>query len=126
MKTELLNGWTIGSVMNKIKKYNNGNKAVDSDRACTYMAPDGNRCAIGCLLSEDVAMKAANFIGPSTAASALMVHWPELRLPFNANNADQFQGVHDNCHAEEWLHVKLEDYLTRNYYDSTQPENKDT
>jgi len=28
-------------------------RAIDADETCMYRAPDGNKCAVGCLISDD-------------------------------------------------------------------------
>ena len=49
-----INGYTKTKMIAKIKKYNNGKKAIETDafeiESCVYQTKGGNRCAIGCFI----------------------------------------------------------------------------
>src|SRR5271156_3153544 len=89
---KLANGWTKETVMAQIKKYNNGTKATRESGSCTYLAKDGNRCAIGCFIPDG--HKALLDDG----SAYHIVDYPELAklMPFDDRCILQvFQEIHD-------------------------------
>jgi hypothetical protein len=96
---KLINGWTKEKVMEQVKKYNNNTKAKNKI-ACVYLAPNGNRCAIGCFIPDGHPALTAT----SCAASELVNEYPDLKtvMPFRASELDDFQVAHDRTGNPAW------------------------
>ena len=67
-----------------------------SQAKCTYYGPNGERCAIGCLVSEDVAQR-LEAKHSCVAASGIQLKEPELLtgLPEDPKFLDALQMAHD-------------------------------
>ena len=96
-KHKLADGWTKEKVMERIRKYNNGNRATRTDAFnqinCTYQAADGNRCAIGCFIPDGhPALREPNGV------HSILAEYPDLvpLMPFKELEAlAALQCVHD-------------------------------
>lgn len=73
---------------------------------CVYRAPDGKKCAVGCLIPDDK-------YNPSMEGRSLVMHGP-LQAIVGCENArdmlrllDALQGCHDDVPVEKWReHLK--------------------
>lgn len=94
---QLANGYTKESVMEKIRKYNNGTVAAGGEPAsCLYQSPDGNRCFIGCFIPDNKIREIATL---GKTVDVLLERHPELRksMPFaDLLTLSEFQRVHDS------------------------------
>lgn len=61
-----LNGWTKDKMRQAILRNNNGTRAVGPDGACKYITEDGNRCAVGCFIPDELLEKARQHQGTIT------------------------------------------------------------
>lgn len=80
---KLANGWTKEKVLNQVKKYNNGTRAMKPvGDECSYRTEDGNRCAVGAFIPDHYDVTAFYFSG---AARVLIERYPDLAqyMPFN-------------------------------------------
>lgn len=78
-----------------------GRKALDDRRQCMYRAPDGAKCAAGCLISDEqygprLEGKSANMSKVHAALSASGV--PEDAMPV----VQELQGIHDSHSPDQW------------------------
>ena len=107
-KLKLINGWTKRKVMNRIKKYNNGKRAVNytGDR-CVYLAPNGNRCAIGCFIPDS-----HSALCEKCKVESLIENYPDLTtvMPFEVGGLVLFQTAHDDAPTEQ-VHREIKIFL---------------
>lgn len=95
MKFKLANGWTKEKVMEQVKKYNDGTRAITLDGACTYANGNNNRCAIGCFIPDNHKALTLN-----AGVTYILENFPDLKkyMPFdNAKALNELQSTHDNC-----------------------------
>lgn len=87
-------GWTKKKVMDVFKAGNNGTRAVTEKGGCTYLADDGNKCAVGVFIPDG--HEAQKCIG--TALDVLDLH-PDLLqyMPLSAHGMLYMQNAHDTC-----------------------------
>ncbi len=80
-----------------------GKRAVDSNGACVYRAPDGCRCAFGCLIPDD--LYRPQFEGYS--AAEVVPNCPDLiRGDYSLSLVMELQWLHDGSRhgtmVDEW------------------------
>jgi len=89
---KLINGWTKEKVMEQVKKYNNGRRAMIGS-TCTYLDNEKNRCAVGCFIPD-------NHKGLYCEAPVkyLLLQHPDLEelMPFDIIGLTFFQKAHDD------------------------------
>jgi hypothetical protein len=89
-----------------------GRRAADDEGRCRYRAPDGAKCAVGCLLTDEEYNPAwegevvDNARLPPRFADSLAV-WGEL------------QSAHDHSSSVEDLHEKLGEIADKHSLDAT-------
>lgn len=108
MKHKLRPGFTKASVMEQIKKYNNGTKSTDGI-SCSYLTPDGNRCAIGAFIPTNHPA----LLSIALTVNNLLEEFPDLRplMPFDTHLAlYYFQGSHDCC-SENSVYDSVNSFL---------------
>lgn len=104
-----INGYTYKKVMEKIKKYNNGRRAVKpgTKDECQYITDDYNRCAIGCFIPDG-----HNAFDYNLPAHGLLCHFPDLKAYMPVDDIFTFQRLHDG--ATENVHDIISKYLKEN------------
>lgn len=89
-----INGWTKEKIKEALVKGNNGYKAFDVQRgSCVYLAPDGNKCAVGCFIPDG--HPAQKYPG---GVKSLVYEFPDLcrKLPLHPSSLHLLQNIHDN------------------------------
>lgn len=76
-------------------------KAMNADCQCMYRAPDGKRCAAGCLILDE--HYAPNIEGLAITGNLV---WARLSASgvadAQAQLVQELQIVHDNCQIDQW------------------------
>lgn len=85
-----INGWTKAKMRAVIEARPLTASALDSSGRCVYLAPDGNKCAVGMFLPE-------GHPGVKTRLSAqgLLNNYKEGLFPLNGSGMDALQLSHD-------------------------------
>lgn len=107
-KYKLANGWTKATVMEQVKKYNNGSRA-SSGKECVYLATDGNRCAIGCFIPDG-----SEALASRATVTDILKDYPELvhLMPFDNRQAIvAFQAAHDRAPCGDNVHATIQTFL---------------
>lgn len=81
-----------------------GRKAVGKNGKCAYRSPNGDRCAVGVLISDEEYLKKME--GKTVVKLLIDGQMPE-RLLRHVNLLAELQAVHDYCFSEAGSH-KLE------------------
>lgn len=86
------------------------------DFYCLYLAPDGKKCAVGCLMEQ----KHYNASGPSPVTVDGL---PTEALPFAVRHQKPFlkelQRIHDSNHPAKWLRLLQDLALAHNLKTTT-------
>jgi hypothetical protein len=112
-------GWTKSSIIAQLKRRNNGNKSVNSvNNNCAYRGENGNACAIGCFLPDDLysrSMEGMNIhqlfklLGGTNA-----ITW----MPLSVLAMEELQAVHDYSGKGKGEALKaMVDWVTKNVSD---------
>jgi hypothetical protein len=94
---------TAQQVYDKVVKHlrKQGHKALNEKGLCMYLAPNGDKCAAGCLLLKreylpELEQKSFAWIlanGAPSIAKRLKIHYDLIR---------DLQGTHDHCTISGW------------------------
>ena len=91
------NGWTVARMKEAIQTRNLGRPAYGRGARCTYLAPDGNRCAVGVFIPDGH----ASIVGDVAEMDArdLLTTFPDLaeHMPIDEDGLMLMQNVHDIC-----------------------------
>lgn len=104
-KFQLINGWTKAKVMEQLRKYSNGTRAL-SGGLCAYQTAGGNRCFIGAFIPEG-----HEALGVMMNVVDVLIEYPDLveRMPFTDGPENgygplvNFQLAHDQCEHDDTL-----------------------
>lgn len=111
-----INGYTKAKMIEMIKKYNNGTKATNKEGDCQYLTENGNRCAVGCFLLEEIARKYTTYSVYYVSAKS-----PKVRtlLPLRMNGLSGLQKTHDSYDETSnfTLHETLINWIENNVED---------
>ncbi len=108
------NGWTKAKMIERIKQRNNGKRSVrpasrPHAEVCMYRAPDGNRCAVGCFIEDNIyeadmeGCSAYDFIG--------------IKFPLSKRGMRSLQCAHDEAGLTDNIHEVLEAWINKNVKD---------
>lgn len=90
---ELQNGWTKKQMKKAILQGNMNTKSL-AYGYCAYNAPDGNRCAVGCFIPDDIYFK--DMEGQNIELLAHSYPGINSYLPIDAEGLCWLQLTHDN------------------------------
>jgi len=114
---KLQNGFTKEKMIEKIVKYNNGQKSgylnVSGYYSCMYSVDnDTNRCAIGCFIPDN--HKALN--AKNISVSGLLIDYPDLveKMPLESLGLGIFQTIHDRQRSGVFIQDKLIQWIHDN------------
>ncbi len=89
-----INGFTKSSILKVLKsrKFNEPAVRAPDDSSCVYLAPDGNKCAVGMFIPDGHAGQ-----NLANTADELLVHYPDLvaLMPFGPEGLVSLQTAHD-------------------------------
>jgi len=87
-----------------------GKKSEDrGSSSCLYRGPNGLKCAIGMLIPDE--LYKARFEGRKASEPILIKALVKTGVPKTiafADFLDYLQGLHDNCHTENWDYALVE------------------
>lgn len=93
MKYQAINGWTKETIKQQIRDNNNGKMATDIQGNCQYLAPDGNKCVVGCFIPD-------GHIAQQSRQSAhyIIEAYEDLRakMPLERRAMSRLQDIHDS------------------------------
>ena len=89
--------------------------AIRSDGACLYRGPDGTKCAVGCLISDEVYDPAVEgmFVGDVPVRHLLELSGVDLRHKNAVGMLLALQVMHDEQDVSEWAEEL--DRIEKNY-----------
>jgi len=105
-KFECKNDWTKEKMKAQIRKLNNGTRATGENDKCQYKTPNGNRCFVGCFISNDHAAL-------DTDLSAFVLTHLSLKneMPLDMVGMSCLQTLHDANDSEDGLLNKAEKWI---------------
>lgn len=93
MKYKTINGWTKAKMIAAIQTKMMDHPSISGLGGCTYLAADGNKCAVGVFIPDGhVAQEATCYM------STLLLEHPTLEgyMPLQLEALCQLQSVHDS------------------------------
>lgn len=114
-----VNGFTKEKMKEYVRKGNNGNRSMNAHESgsglyCSYLAPDGNKCAIGCFIPDGHQVQ-KEFMD----VRQVLRTYPDLQeyMPFDDSDIlNDFQMIHDNSYPGKvrenlfkWIDENVED-----------------
>jgi hypothetical protein len=110
-------GWTKNSIIAQLILKNNGSRSgiqdLDGDFICRYRGPDGNACAIGCFLPDDLYSRSMEGMNVRQLFKLLggvdAITWMPLSVPA----MEELQAVHDYRGEGEALKAMI-DWVNEN------------
>ena len=121
---KFINGYTKAKFMKRLRKYNNGTRAVQpmfsetdasfSVSQCMYLTSDGNSCAVGCFIPRNKPYSARAFANKGTVPS-LLANVPELHgyMPLTDRALYELQSIHDSPSTID-VYKAVECWLNKN------------
>lgn len=107
----LKSGWTRERFMAQIRARNNGSASVsENGSSCAYRGADGNACAIGCFIPDDVYSKSYEGKGVLKLLQRHPEIW-EFMPSDDINFLSRLQTVHDRYSNNTYEHI--EEFLDR-------------
>lgn len=114
MKYQTKNGWTKSLMIQAINIGNNGKVSLNESRNnCVYRASDGNKCAVGCFIPDDI-----YHISLETRNLPYFSGLEDF-LPLEIFACILLQKTHDNCQIDmntdprpaciKWIEENVED-----------------
>ena len=96
----------LQSVFNKVKKHllTQNKKAQLADGACVYLAPDGCKCAVGCLIKKkyyNPDLEGHSITYPSVR-NALKLSGIDFNSDEMTNLIDCVRNLHDHYKPKDW------------------------
>lgn len=107
---KLQNGFTKDMMIEKIVKYNNGQKSSNGHNCLYSMDNDSNRCAVGCFIPDD--HEALN--SGSSAYHVIGSYKLEKYMPLESDAMDKFQTFHDLQESGVFIQDKLINWIHEN------------
>jgi hypothetical protein len=106
---KLINGYTIESMKARIRKYNNGTRAMCDIGTCVHETKDGNRCGAACFFPDDHEVMKHN-----GDIARIMERYEDLvkLLPLDAIGMNAVQATHDKCDGN--VHEALFTWIDEN------------
>ncbi len=99
-KFRCINGWTVRRMVTSINRGNKGRRSVSNEvGACSYRADDGNRCGVGCFITNKDYRRGMEGLLPkhTLPGSSLFDNFPQLiaKMPLTPEGLLALQRVHD-------------------------------
>ena len=87
-----INGWTKQKILDVIRARPFEDRAMDNDGNCVYLAPDGNKCAVGLFIPDG-----HDGLTYKGSIYELLKACPDLYtyMPLNVGGMDTLQLTHD-------------------------------
>ena len=124
---QTINGWTKQRMKEAIRAGNNGEQSWQDDKGCLYRTSDGNKCAVGCFIPDELytlEMDDMNADGNSllqgSGAYKIVNQFDLLKyMPINVSGLEKMQGAHDCAdlrkvpdmrdYLSEWIDQNVEE-----------------
>lgn len=106
-----INGFTKASMKRAIRAGNNGHKSKlsPSNKMCAYRAPDGNKCAVGCFIPDEVDLYAVEGKPVSELENFI--------FPLSVRGMEFMQAYHDSYRGKCDMRDVLCRWIDRNVKD---------
>lgn len=103
-----INGWTKERIIEQIKTNMLDHKS-SLNGMCRYRTPDGNKCAVGCFIPDEVYLNQWEACGVRSV-------WPyiESNMPLDLDSMIELQYIHDSYREGGDPRPKLVAWIERN------------
>lgn len=118
----LKSGWTKEEILRVIKEKNNNTVCMNKDK-CAYRNSEGNACAIGAFLPDDLAIRIdkdysegvdiTELLRSDLYSEKVLYYMPTKEVYF----LRQLQAVHDNTKDDSSVYSNIENFLNHFEYE---------
>lgn len=118
---ETKNGWTKERMKTAINTGNNGTRSFERHN-CVYRADNGNKCAVGCFIPDEVYIPEMDIDQGSGTGADAIIHGFDLHhyMPLNNHGMGEMQIIHDNVDDGADIRIKLCNWIDANVEESEQ------
>lgn len=109
-----INGWTKEKMIERIQQKNLGRRSINKGSTiCLYRAENGNACAVGSFIPDDLYRKEMDEVG---GAYSLVKYFPELvpHMPLDGEPLLAMQSVHDATEDGDDPRPRLVNWINEN------------